>query len=90
MCAQCRRRFARLLRACVTPVVDPRGRCVLQVHAQVLGNGTALCVSTAHLTAGKASAAIGRQELSSCLASLEKLKVDACVFAGDLNTQPAD
>ena len=85
VCVLCRLDFGRVMRACVSPVAGPNSRFMLHVLAQLAANGAVLCAATAHLTASRAAAAARQRELSACLAGLEALDVDACIFAGDLN-----
>ena len=85
VCVLCRLDFGRVMRACVSPVAGPNSRFMLHVLVQLAANGAVLCAATAHLTASRAAAAARQRELSACLAGLEALDVDACIFAGDLN-----
>ena len=85
MCVLCRLDFGRVMRACVSPVARPNSRLMLHVLVQLAANGAVLRAATAHLTASRAAAAARQRELSACLAGLEALDVDVCIFAGDLN-----
>ena len=85
VCVLCRLDFGRVMWACVSPVAGPNSRLMLHVLVQLAANGAVLRAATAHLTASRAAAAARQRELSACLAGLEALDVDACIFAGDLN-----